>query len=126
MKIPSDYKTGYERVRLIDEETANNYIAHTHIGDPAMDAIVEELASQPQHQVDGYIRAGMDQDRNGMRKAPRLLRDFFIDEPPPDPEWLDHDAFGLGIRAFQRNSVTVLSALVTGVLKDGFSTLVSK
>ena len=55
-----------------------------------------------------------------------MLRDFFIDAPQPDPEWLDHDAFGPGVQAFQRNSVAVLSAFVTGVLIDGFATLISK
>ncbi|MCE2457222.1 MAG: DUF2236 domain-containing protein [Dehalococcoidia bacterium] len=42
------------------------------------------------------------------------------------PEWLDHSAFAPGVRAFQRNSVAVLSAFVTGVLIDGFATLISK
>ena len=36
-----DYKSGYEKARLVDRETADNYIAHTHIGDPVMDAVVE-------------------------------------------------------------------------------------
>ena len=126
MEVPSDYKAGYEKARLVDRETADNYIAHTHIGDPVMDAVVEELASLPQSQVHQLLRAGMDEDREGMRNAPQLLRDFFIDAPQPDPEWLDHSAFAPGVRAFQRNSVIVLSAFVTGVLLDGFSTLISK
>ena len=57
----------------------------------------------------------MDEDREGMRNAPQ-----------PDPDWLDHSAFAPGVRAFQRNSVAVLLAFVTGVLIDGFSTLISK
>ena len=126
MKIPSDYKAGYENARLVDEQTADNYVAHTQVGDPVMDAIVEELALLPQSQVHQFLRAGMDEDREGLRNAPQLLRDFFIDAPQPDPDWLDYDAFGPGVRAFQRNSVIVLSAFVTGVLLDGFSTLISK
>ena len=125
-EAPSDYKAGYEKARLVDRETADNYIAHTHIGDPVMDAVVEELASLPQIQVHQFLRAGMDEDREGMRNAPQLLRDFFIDAEQPDPEWLDHGAFAPGVRAFQRNSVLVLSAFVTGVLIDGFATLISK
>ena len=31
-----------------------------------------------------------------MRNAPQLLRDFFIDAPQPDPDWLDHNAFAPG------------------------------
>ena len=126
MEAPSDYKAGYEKARLVDRETADNYIAHTHIGDPVMDAVVEELASLPQIQVHQFLRAGMDEDHEGMRNAPQLLRDFFIDAEQPDPEWLDHGAFAPGVRAFQRNSVAVLSAFVTGVLIDGFATLISK
>ena len=126
MEVPSEYKAGYEKARFVDREVADNYIAHTQIGDPIVDAVVEELASLPQSEASQFLSAGMDEDREGMRNAPQLLRDFFIDSPPPDPEWLDHSAFAPGVRAFQRNSVAVLSAFVTGVLIDGFATLISK
>ena len=126
MNMPTAYLSGYEKARLVDKETADLYIAHTHVGDPVMDAIVEELASLPQRQVHRFIQAGMDEDREAMRNAPQLLRDFFLDAPQPDPDWLDSDAFDPGVRAFQRNSVQVLSAFVTGVLIDGFSTLISQ
>ena len=56
----------------------------------------------------------------------KCTKSSFVDAPQPDPDWLDRDAFGPGIRAFQRHSVLVLSAFVTGVLIDGFSTLISK
>ncbi len=124
--IPSSYVAGYEKARLVDEETARNYVAHTTIGDPVMDALVEEMSSLPQDQVHRFINAGMEEDRDGMRKAPQILRDFFLDAPQPDPDWLDRDKFGPGVRAFQRNAVEVLSAFVAGVLIDGFSTLISK
>ena len=126
MNIPRDYIKGYDKARPIDPELASNYVANTLVGDPVMDAIVEELASLPSHQIHQFIQAGMEEDRDGLRNAPQLLRDFFIDAPQPDPDWLDHDSFGPGVRAFQRNSVQVLSAFVTGVLIDGFSTLISK
>jgi len=126
MEVPIDYRAGYAKACLVDKETADNYIAHTHIGDPVMDAIVEELAPFSQRQVHKFLQAGMEQDRDGMRNAPQLLRDFFLDAPQPDPDWLDHDAFAPGVRAFQKNSVPVLAAFVTAVLIDGFSTLISK
>ena len=126
MKLPTAYTDGYARAREVDRESADNYIAHTLIGDPVMDALVEEMAPLPQADVHRFIQAGMEEDRDGLRDAPRLLRDFFLDAPQPDPDWLDRDAFGPGVRAFQRNSVLVLSAFVTGVLIDGFSTLISK
>ena len=126
MRVPSDYRAGYEEARLFDREAADNYIAHTTVGDPVMDAVVEELASLPQEKQHELIQAGMDADRGGMRRAPKLLREFFFDALPPDPAWLDHGVFAPGIRGFQRNSVAVLTAFVTGVLIDGFSTLISK
>ena len=126
LNAPSAYVDGYPEARAVDREAADNYIAHTLVGDPVMDAIVEEMAALPRRQVHRFIQAGIDEDREGLRDAPRLLRDFFVDAPQPDPDWLDPDAFGPGIRAFQRHSVFVLSAFVTGVLIDGFSTLISK
>ena len=126
MEMPSEYKEGYGKARLIDKEAADNYIAHTRIGDEVVDALVEEFAPLPQHKVHKFIQAGMQEDRAGLRNAPQSLRDFFIDAPQPDPDWLDLDAFAPGIRAFQRNSVAILSAFVTGVLVDGFSTLISR
>ncbi len=123
---PSAYVGGYAKARTVDREAADNYIAHTRIGDPVMDAIIEDLASLPRHRIHKLIRAGMDENRDGLRNAPQSLRDFFFDAPPPDPDWLDRDAFRPGIRAFQRNSTLVLSAFVAGVLVDGFSTMISK
>ncbi|MCE2469130.1 MAG: DUF2236 domain-containing protein [Dehalococcoidia bacterium] len=124
--MPSAYRDGYARALEVDAGSAANYIAHTRIGDSVMDAVVEELAPLPQERVNRLLHAGMEEDREGLRDAPQLLRDFFLDNPPPDPDWLDHAAFAPGVRAFQRNSVPVLSAFVAGVLLDGFSTLISK
>ncbi len=123
---PSDYVGGYAKARALDQEAADNYIAHTRIGDPVMDEIVEDLAPLPQSRVHELISAGMEEDRDGLKNAPQSLRDFFVDAPPPDPDWLDRDAFQPGIRSFQRNSVPVLSAFVAGVLVDGFATLIAK
>lgn len=123
---PSAYLDGYAKARALDRHAADNYVAHTHIGDPVMDAVMEDLAPLPQRQIHQFIHAGMQEDHDGLRNAPQSLRNFFIDAPQPDPDWLDRDAFRPGIRAFQRNSVLILSAFVTGVLIDGFSTLISK
>ena len=123
MNIPTEYIVGHEKARLVDSDLADRYVAHTLIGDPIMDAIVEELAPLPQEQVHSFIQAGMHGE--GMAQAPALLRAFF-ESPPPDPAWLDQTAFLPGVYAFQRNSVPVLSAFVTGTLIDGFSTLIAK
>ena len=123
MNIPTDYTVGHEKARLVDSDLADKYVAHTLIGDPVMDAVVDELAPLPQEQVHNFIQAGMHGE--DMSQAPALLRAFF-DTPPPDPAWLDQNAFLPGVYAFQRNSVPVLSAFVTGTLIDGFSTLIAK
>ena len=126
MKIPTAYLPGYEKARLVDSELADNYVAHTTIGDPVMDGLLRELQGLRQGLVHRYIRAGMEEDHVILREAPQVVRDFFVDAPQPEPEWLDHGAFDPGIRAFHRNSGLVLAAFVAGALIEGFSTLISK
>ena len=72
-----------------------------------------------------FIWAGIEQQHDVLREAPQALRDFFqaLDEPPP---WLDHDAFRPAVRAFHANADLMLVAFVTGVLIEGFSTLIAK
>ena len=123
--IPNEYLEGYEKARRVDETAADNYIAHTLIGDPVMDTLMEELAPLSQDKVHRFIQAGMQEDSAGLKDGPQALRDFFIDIDQSSPDWLDLDAFAPGVRAFQRNSVQVLSAFVTGVLIDGFATRIS-
>ena len=43
-----------------------------------------------------------------------------------DPLWFDYEAFRPGIRAFHANVNLMLVAFVTGVLVEGFSTLIAK
>ena len=126
IKLPSAYTEGYAKARLVDPATADNYIAHTWIGDPIMDEVVEDLSSVPREEITRLIRAGMEKREDALRNAPRSLRAFFFDSPPPDPPWLDHDAFTPGVRAFHQNAVAIFAAFVTGVLIDGFSTLIAK
>ena len=67
----------------------------------------------------------MEEDFDTLRSAPEAFREFFL-SPPPDPPWLDREAFGPGIRAFHRDSGMVLVGFVTGVLVDGFTTYIAK
>ncbi|MCY4429691.1 MAG: hypothetical protein OXC11_04775, partial [Rhodospirillales bacterium] len=60
--VPSAYVDGYAKALAIDREAANNYIRHTTIGDPLMDAAVKDLASTSRSQVSRFIAAGMDQN----------------------------------------------------------------
>ena len=124
-QAPSAYSEGYAKTRLHDQAAADNYIRHTTIGDPVLDPIMEELSSLSPAVLHHFIWAGIEQQDEVLRKAPQSLRDFFesLDEPPP---WLDYDAFRPGVRAFHANVDLMLVAFVTGVLVEGFSTLIAK
>ena len=123
--IPSAYVDGYAKARTVDRIAADNYVRHTTIGDPVLDPIMEELSSMPPADLHRFIAAGIEQQEGALREAPRLLRDFIesLDDPPP---WFDYDALRPGIRAFHANVDLMLIAFVTGVLVEGFSTLIAK
>ena len=124
-EIPSAYVEGYEKKVLPhDKAAADNYIKHTMIGDPVMDEIMEELSSLTPKNLHRFVEAGIEQHDGVLRDAPQPLRDFFcnFEEPP----WLDYEAFQPGIRSFNLNVDLMLTAFVTGVLVEGFSTLIAK
>ena len=122
---PSAYLAGYEKARLYDQAAADNYLKHTTIGDPELDPIMEELSSElSPGDLHRFIGAGIEQNDAGLQRAPRSLRDFFknFQEPP----WLYYEGFRPGVRAFHENVDLMLAAFVTGVLVEGFSTLIAK
>ena len=123
--MPYAYLEGYEKARLYDQAAADNYLKHTTIGDPELDPIMEELsAALSPSDLHRFIGAGIEQNEEVLRLAPRALRDFFnsLKEPP----WLYYEGFRPGIRAFHENVDLMLTAFVTGVLVEGFSTLIAK
>ena len=124
--LPSAYWINAEKALAKYPRQAANYLKHTLVGDPLLDAMPQELADMPRSEVTRFIQAGMDQDLDVMRHAPKVLRDFFVDYPPPDPPWLDYEAFKPGVRKFQKDSGLILSGFAAGVLVDGFGTLISK
>ena len=122
---PHAYVEGYEKARLYDQAAADNYIKHTTIGDPELDPIMEELsAALSPAELHRFIGAGIEQNEEALREAPAALRDFFqnLREPP----WVYYEGFRPGIRAFHENVDLMLTAFVTGVLVEGFSTLIAK
>lgn len=126
MKLPSDYTQGYENARAINPQIADNYVAHTMVGDPDADALIAELAPLGAAASSRLITAAMTmKDMDALLNAPPILMDFFEKAARP-PEWVDLDAFNPGIRMFHRNSRLVLGAFVGGVLIEGFSTNISK
>ncbi len=120
------YAEGFAKAREYNQPRADTYIAHTTIGDPELDPLMEELASSlPPNELHRFIEAGIEQQDDVLRSAPQALRDIFdkINIPPP---WLDYKAFNPAIRAFNKNVDLMLTAFVTGVLVEGFSTLIAK
>jgi len=126
MQMPSCYSTRYEKARALDPKRASNYIAHTMIGDPEADAVIEQLAPLGQEKATQFFRAALGKrDASVLQEAPPLVRDFFARMESP-PDWLDLSALTPACRMFHRNSRLVLGAFVGGVLVEGFSTNISK
>ena len=126
MTIPTDYRAGYEKARQLAPETAANYVAHTLIGDPLADAMLEDLASvSRQEQALLFQAALLERDWDSLADAPSSAREFFEDAEKV-PDWVDFDSFIPGIRMFHRNSHLILGAFVGGTLVEGFATNISK
>ena len=128
--IPSCYIPGYARASALDPEIAANYIAHTHIGDPDADAVIEQMASLDGGTSARLLRLGLNTEdpekrEQVLRDAPSALLNFLrkLDTPP---DWVDTSVYMPGIRMFHRNSRLVLGAFVGGTLIEGFSTNISK
>ena len=123
--IPTAYIDGYARGREADPERADNYIAHTTIGDPLAEAMVADLGSLGQKESSRLIGAGMVGDADALRDAPRSVREFFAYCAEP-PEWVEFPAFLPGCRMFHRNTRLILAGMVAGVLIEGFATNIAK
>ena len=125
LKVPTDYRPGYEKARLIDSRLADTYIEHTNVGDPPADALVEALTPLGAKELHRLITGAMNKDITVFQEGPSELRDFFemLEERP---SWATRSAFEPGIRSFHRNADLVLQGLVGGSLVEGFSTNISR
>ncbi len=125
MSIPTDYRDGYERARAVNPGLAENYVAHTTIGDPEADAMMAELATIDAEEGFRFLQAGMDEEQDVLRDAPPTVQAFFQTlETPPD--WVDLEFYNVGVRLFHRNSKLLLAGMLGGVLVEGFSTNIAK
>ena len=126
MKVPSDYTTGYERARALAPEIADEYIAHTLMGDPLAEEMAADLEEFDSSESERFIKAAMDgEGEEALKNAPDSLRRFFKEAETP-PDWLDYSAFAPSVRMFHRNSQIILAAFVAGVLIEGFTTNIAK
>ncbi len=123
-QIPTAYRAGYEKARADSPELADEYVAHTLVGDPEADALVNSLAAASQEQQARFIRAGMEEDAEGLRSAPQEVRDFF-ERISTTPEWFDSQVVNAGCRKFHAYSDLFLTAFVTDIIIQGFTTLIS-
>ena len=126
MFVPTDYREGYEKARVVSPAIADKYIAHTLIGDPLGEAMAKDLRAFSPAEARRLIEAAMNEEgEEALRNAPASLREFFRDVETT-PEWLDYAAFAPSVRMFHRNSPLILAAFVAGVLIEGFTTNIAK
>ena len=124
--MPSVYPDGWKRGQQADPDRSANYIAHTMIGDPLADTMIEDLESLGKEESERLIRLGMhDHEGDALREAPASVREFFSHCVEP-PDWLDLPSLLPGCQMFWRNGRLVLAGMVGGVLVEGFSTNIAK
>ncbi len=125
MQIPSDYQEGYKKALQIDRDIATNYVAHTTIGDPLADELVDDLSHLEHNQSAELLKVALSADSSRIgRDAPASLKKFmeFYDDVP---EWVDFDSMRPGFARFHRNTRFVLAGMVAGTLVEGFTTNIS-
>ena len=126
-KCPSAYTEGYAKTRLHMKEAADNYIRHTTIGDPLLDPIMEEISSIPAYELHAFVEAGIEQQDDDcpapLRQKSCAISSTILKRPPV---WLDHESFKPGVKAFHEQAEPLIIAFVTGVMVEGFSTLIAK
>ena len=127
MKVPTDYNNpGYARACSLDPEMAENYVAHTVVGDPLADAAVEALSKLKRSESNRLISAYMSApDGKELPDAPPEVLALFDDVLSP-PDWLDLPSLTAGIHMFHRNRKMVIAGMLAGVLVEGFSTNISE
>ncbi len=127
LRTPTDYDNpGYARAFEFEPVMAENYLAHTMIGDPLADAAVEVLSkrkrSESSQLISAYMRVA---DGEEPPDAPPEVHALFEDAMAP-PDWLDLPSLAAGIHMFHRNRKMVVAGMLAGVLVEGFSTNISE
>ncbi len=125
--IPTTYLDCYKMALKENPEVAKNYLAHTTIGDPLADDLIQDTLSLESKKFQKYIRLGMVGKTNTteFKNAPKTIRDFFEFNSEP-PDWVNFDSFKPGVRFFHKNTRLILAGMVGGVLVEGFATNIAK
>ena len=78
LNIPTDCHKGYEKARLVDPEIASNYVAHTLVGDPLGETMVQDLSEFTPAEQGRLLTAAMNREgEESLKSAPASLREFF-------------------------------------------------
>lgn len=125
MHIPSDYIDGYEKARNVDPGLADTYIENLSVGDPAADAIVEDLAPLGREKSARFIEAAMERNEEALQDAPPSLLALFKQMETP-PDWFDPQATLPGSRLFYRFPYVFTAALAGAGLVEGFTSGIAK
>ncbi len=127
MKPPTDYENpGVARARQLEPEMAENYLAHTLIGDPVADAAVEAFAALDPVEASRLRATFIDSSSaDTWPDAPPAVQELFVDATTR-PDWLDLEFLAPAVRMFHRNTKLVLGSMVAAVLVEGFSTNISQ
>lgn len=125
IQYPTAYAENRQKGLSYDKDVAERYLQHTVIGDDALDPVLAELSDLRSVDLHRFVAAGIESNEKELSEAPQILRDFFSDIEHP-PAWHDNDSCSVGIRAFHANTQYILAAFVTGVLIEGFTTLIAK
>ena len=126
VKIPTSYQEGYLKGRSIDPELADNYVAHTTVGDPLADAAMVELNALERNESAFLIQRCMEaEDLTSLGDVPPATMRFF-ESCSEVPDWVDYQSFLPGCRLFHRHTRLVLAGMVGGTLVEGFTTNIAK
>jgi len=125
MQIPTDYRAGFAKARLVDSDMASRYIAQTMVGDPLADAAILACASVPASRQHAWFQRGIEGGAAAITDAPAELR-ALITEVERVPPWHDAAATLPGCRVFHGRSEIFFAAFVGSVLIEAFSTMISK
>ena len=127
MNTPTDYDNpGYARARARDPVMADNYVAHSMIGDPLGDAAVEALSSLKRPESARLIGVLMSSTNgDSLPDAPPEVLGL-LEQVTAVPDWLELSDLNPGVLMFHRNRKMVVGGMLAGVLVEGFSTNISE
>ena len=125
MRCPTAYRPGYDLARSVDPVLAAQYIRHTLLGDTPADDAIASVADCDPREVESYILAGIEGDRETLARAPRPFRKLFVDIEPGPPAWLDPCLSHAAAEALLAHSDLFMRAFIVVTLRN-VATSISK